>query len=161
MTIENTLLEHFSKITFDLPKKGLTVLAISAEGQVLTQMGELRDSKELQSLGALLAGVWQASEALKDFMSEEDSREDLKLNFQNAHSGYLLLPPTQKNPRIVFAFVFEKQTNPGKIKHLAGKIRDHFDEIEIMNLDTGKEEELLFKDITEDEVDKLFSFAGI
>lgn len=161
MTIENRLLEHFSKIEFNIPSKGLTVLAISAEGQILSQMGQQRDSRELQSLGALLAGVWQASEALKDFMSDDDSKEDLRLNFQNAHSGYLLLPPSDKNPKIVFAFVFEKQTNPGKIKHLAGKIRDHFDDIEILNQESGKEEELLFKDITEDEVDKLFSFAGI
>lgn len=161
MTIENKLLEHFSKITFDLPSSGFTVLAISAEGQILAQMGEVKEANELQSLGALLAGVWQASEALKDFMSDDNSKEDLRLNFQNAHSGYLLLPPTKKNPKIIFAFVFEKQTNPGKIKHLAGKIRTHFDEIEIMNVDNGKEEELLFKDITEDEVDKLFSFAGL
>ncbi len=161
MTIENRLLEHFSKINFDLPSVGLTVLAISAEGQVLAQMGDERESKELQSLGALLAGVWQASEALKEFMSDDGPKDDLRLNFQNAHSGYLLLPPTEKNPKIVFAFVFQKQTNPGKIKHLAGKIRNHFNEIEILKMDNGKEEELLFKDITEDEVDKLFSFAGI
>lgn len=161
MTIEMRLIKHFSKIPFDLPKEGLTVLAISAEGQVLSQMGYQRERKELQSLGALLAGVWQASEALKDFMSKDDCKEDLKLNFQNAHSGYLVLSPSLKNPKIIFAFVFEEQTNPGKIKHLAGKVRDHFDEIEILNQESGKEEELLFKDITEDEVDTLFSFAGI
>jgi len=161
MTIDKRLLEHFSKIPFDIPSEGLTVLAISKEGQVLSQMGHQRENNDLQSLGALLAGVWQASEALKNFMKKDDSKEDLKLNFQNTHSGYLLLPLTQRNPQIIFAFIFEEQTNPGKIKHVAGKIRDHFDEIEILNQESGKEEELLFKDITEDEVDKLFSFAGI
>lgn len=161
MTVEKRLLQHFSKIEFSIPREGLTVLAISAEGQVISQMGQPREDKELQSLGALLAGVWQASEALKDFMSNDESKDDLRLNFQNAHSGYLLLPPSEKNPKIIFAFIFEEQTNPGKIKHLARKIRDHFDEIEIFNQESGKNEELLFKDITEDEVDKLFSFAGI
>ena len=161
MSVEKTLLEHFSKIDFPIPDKGLTLLAISAEGQVLAQMGEEKKSNELQSLGALLAGVWQASEALKDFMSDEQEKDDRKLNFQHAHSGYLLLPPSEKNPKIIFAFIFENQTNPGKIKHIAGKIRDHFNSIEILKKENGEKEEFLFKNITEDEVDKLFSFAGI
>ncbi len=161
MTVENTLLDHFQKLDLEIPAQGFTILAISAEGQVLAQMGEERESKELQSLGALLAGVWQASEALKDFLTTKEDQDELRLNFQNAHSGYLLLPPSEKNPKITFAFLFEKQTNPGKIKFLAGKIRTHFDEIEILQKDTGKAEEYLFKNITEDEVDKLFSFAGI
>ena len=161
MTVENTLLDHYKKLDVEIPSTGFTILAISAEGQVLAQMGEEKERKDLQSLGALLAGVWQASEALKDFMSTEEDKDELRLNFQNAHSGYLLLPPTPKNPKITFAFLFEKQTNPGKIKYLAGKIRSHFDEIEILRKDMGSEEEYLFKNITEDEVDKLFSFAGI
>jgi len=161
MSVEKTLQEHFEKLSFDTPRNGFTVLAISADGQVLSQMGDKKDSKELQSLGALLAGVWQASEALKDFMSEDESKENLRLSFQNAHSGYLILPPSEKNPKIIFAFLFEKQTNPGKLKHLAGKIKNHFNEIEILNKDSSESEEFLFKNITEDEVDKLFSFAGL
>ena len=71
------------------------------------------------------------------------------------------MPPSEKNPKIIFAFIFENQTNPGKIKHIAGKIRDHFNSIEILKKENGEKEEFLFKNITEDEVDKLFSFAGI
>jgi predicted regulator of Ras-like GTPase activity (Roadblock/LC7/MglB family) len=161
MIVEKKLQAHFEKIDFELPSKGFTILAISAEGQVLTQLGEAKNNKELQSLGALLAGVWQASEALKDFMDKDVSKDELKLTFQNTDSGYLLLPPTEKNPKIIFAFLFEKQVNPGKIKFLAGKISDHFSEIEILEKNNGEKEEFLFKNITEDEVDKLFSFAGI
>ena len=79
----------------------------------------------------------------------------------NSSSGYFVLPPNESNPKILWGFLFENQVNPGKVKYLASKVREHFNEVQILMSNESAEEDFLFKNVTNEEVDDLFSFAGI
>jgi hypothetical protein len=114
-------------------------------------------------LGALLVGMWQASEAVGDFLSGS-AEKDLTLSFQSSNKGFFLLRPTEKNKEVFWGVLFESEVNPGKIKLYAKKMRSFYDEIKIIeskDMNNTQDGEFLFQNITEDEVDKLFSFAGL
>lgn len=163
MTIEENLKNHFESFSGKAVLSNSTVLALSRDGRVYGQLGVQRSSKDIQSLGALLVGMWQASEAVKGFMNEERTK-DLNLSFQSSESGFFILKPGNINKEIFWGLLFEKETNPGKIKLYFKKLRDHFENIEILpSRELGNEQDgdFLFKDVTEEEVDKLFSFAGL
>jgi hypothetical protein len=163
MSIEKRLEDHFGKF----PEKDIlakvTVLALSHDGRVYGQLGVKKSPADIQSLGALLVGMWQASEAVKGFM-DTSPNDDLNLAFQSSNGGFFILRPGVKNKNVFWGLLFENETNPGKVKLYFKKLRDHFEAIEILPAKNKEDEgdgSYLFRDITEDEVDKLFSFAGL
>ncbi len=163
MTIEARLEEHFEKFSGRNILAKATILALSHDGRVYGQLGIKKSATDIQSLGALLVGMWQASEAVKGFMDTSQT-DDLNMSFQSSHSGFFILRPGERNPNVFWGLLFENETNPGKIKLYFKKLRDHFEGVEILpakNKDDEGDGSYLFKDITEDEVDKLFSFAGL
>lgn len=163
MSIESRLTDHFESFSGKEILEKTTVLALSRDGRVYGQLGVKRSSQDIQSLGALLVGMWQASEAVKDFLNERQEN-DLNLSFQSSQSGFLILKPGLNNKEIFWGLLFEKEVNPGKVKLYFKKLRDHFDSIEVLPSKMSEDEkngEYLFKDITEEEVDRLFSFAGL
>jgi hypothetical protein len=112
-------------------------------------------------MGALLVGLWQASDTLSDLIEKEED-QDLKLSFQSSSSGYYLLSPGPNNPRVFWAFIFEGALNPGKIKVLSQKLRDHMDGVVYLNVsEASAGSKQLFNNITDEEMDKLFSFAEV
>lgn len=160
MSLEAKVTNHFNGFKEKEILLDTTVLAISNDGQVLCQMGQKKSSKDAQSLGALLVGVWQASEAASELLSKDNA--EMGLSFQNSNNGFFLLGPTEKNPKVFWAVLLENQVNPGKIKVVMKKLRNHFDDLKILEgIEASKNDSFLFKNITEEEVDDLFSFAGI
>jgi hypothetical protein len=163
MSISKKIEEHFSKFNGKEVLEKTTILALSRDGQVFGQLGKIKSEKDIQSLGALLVGMWQASEAVGDFLSGS-AEKDLTLSFQSSNKGFFLLRPTEKNKEVFWGVLFESEVNPGKIKLYAKKMRSFYDEIKIIeskDMNNTQDGEFLFQNITEDEVDKLFSFAGL
>ena len=158
MNVEDKLNEKIETFSHQQLLDSISILAISLEGQVLGHLGKKIDLSKTQSMGALLVGLWQASETLADLIENED---DLKLSFQSSSSGYYLLSPGANNPKVFWAFVFEGAMNPGKIKVLAQKLRDHMDEVTYLEESNLGDTSQLFNNITDEEMDKLFSFAGV
>ncbi|MCF8058133.1 MAG: hypothetical protein K9K67_02485 [Bacteriovoracaceae bacterium] len=163
MSILKKLENHFNNFNGKEVLKETTILALSHDGRVFGQLGKIKSDKDIQSLGALLVGMWQASEAVGEFLSGNDEK-DLILSFQSSDKGFFLLRPTEKNKEVFWGILFESEVNPGKIKLYAKKVREFFDKIKIIeskDMENIQDGDFLFKNITEDEVDKLFSFAGL
>ncbi len=160
MSVEKKLIEKIKSFSHIDLLESISILALSVEGQVLGHLGKKLSHNKMQSMGALLVGLWQASDTLTDLIENKDD-EDLKLSFQSSSSGYYLLSPGHNNPKVFWAFIFEGVINPGKIKVLSQKLRDHMDEVVYLSGNAGNESVELFNNVTDEEMDKLFSFAGV
>jgi hypothetical protein len=160
MNVEKKLVDKVQTFSDQNLLRSISILAISLEGQVLGHLGKDLSANKIQSMGALLVGLWQASDSLSELIENEDE-DDLKLSFQSSSSGYYVLSPGPNNPKVLWAFVFEGATNPGKIKVLSQKLRNHMDEVIYLNRNDENESAQLFNNITDEEMDKLFSFAEV
>ncbi len=163
MNLQEKINYHFKSFPHRELFQEVSILILTKDGQVLGQLGKVKEGAQAQSLGALMVGMWQASEAVAEMIKVKDNK-DTGLNYQDSSSGFFLLQPTEKNPKIFWSFIFENQVNPGKIKNYARQLRTHFNELEILKETKSKatsKEEFLFENVTEEEVDNLFSFAGI
>lgn len=163
MSIEKKLSEHFESFSGKSVLKKTTILALSKDGRVYGQLGVRKPENDAQSLGALLVGMWQASEAVESFLSNDNDSE-MAMSFQNSHKGFFILKPSAANPEVFWGLLFNEEVNPGKIKVFFKKLRSHFDKIEILTkkeIKKGEDGNPLFQDITDEEVDELFSFAGL
>ncbi len=163
MTIHEKISGHFKSFSKHEFFSEVSIMVLTRDGQVLSLLGKKMNKNEAQSLGALMVGMWQASQAVAD-MIHVDGTTDTGLSYQNSQSGFFLLQPTEKNPKVFWSFIFENQINPGKIKNYAKSLRQFFDKIEIFDeadeaIQTS--EGFLFENVTAEEVDDLFSFAGI
>ena len=163
MSLNKKLTDHFETFPHKNVLQNTTILALSKDGRVYGQIGKVRQEKDIQSLGALLVGLWQASEAVEGFLSKENAGE-MALSYQDSQRGFFILRPNQNNPEVFWGLLFEGEVNPGKVRLYFKNLRDHFNKIEILDkkeINNSEEGSSLFKDITDEEVDKLFSFAGL
>jgi hypothetical protein len=163
MSLNKKLSEHFEAFPQKEILKKTTIFALSKDGRVYGQLGKKRDEKDVQSLGALLVGLWQASEAVEGFLDENSSGE-MALSYQDSARGFYILRPNKNNPDVFWGLLFEGVVNPGKIKVYFKGLREHFNQIKILDkkeLESNGNGSTLFQDITDEEVDQLFSFAGL
>jgi len=158
MDFEKRIKDHFNKFKGKGTLSKTAVLAITLEGQVLAKIGGHYEKGAIQSFGALMTGLLQASASISDLMGK-DNKEEVVLSYQTTSSGFFILPPNETNRRLFWAFMFDNEQNPGKIKLYAKKLRTHMNEVSI--IEEREDDEILFKDITDKELDDLFSFAGI
>lgn len=156
---DKRLNDHFRSFEKNEIFDEVSVFLVTKDGQVLNQLGK-RKEKDPSSLGALFVGILQASEAVSETLSG-DKGEEMDLSYSSSRSGFFILKPTKENPEVFWAFMYRNTINPGKVKVYAKKLRDHFDRIKILEKQLNKNGKKLFEDITDDEMDKLFSFAGI
>lgn len=163
MNLNERLKYHFLSFPEKDLFKDVSIMVLTKNGQVLSLLGKEMKREEAQSLGALMVGMWQASEAVAEMIGTGENN-DTGLSYQNSESGFFLLQPTEINPEVFWSFIFEKQLNPGKIKNYSKHLRRHFDEMKILeesSRGSQTEEGFLFENVTAEEVDNLFSFAGI
>lgn len=125
-------------------------------------------SSAKSSIGALLGGVWQASRALSEFIPNKENEEAFRLSFDSSSQGIYVLPINLFGEKFFLGLIYFGEVNPGAIKN---KIRDlsvsfrEYMERELKQAMTNKTQHqsssktgYLFKDITDAEVDALFSF---
>lgn len=163
MSLEKKLVKHFEAFPKSNDLKNATILAMSRDGRVYGQLGKKRNENDIQSLGALLVGMWQASEAVEGFLDNKGKGE-MALSFQDSEKGFFILKPSPINPEVFWGLLFEGEVNPGKVKVFFKQLRSHFDAIEILDkkeFNSEKSDGALFQNITDEEVDELFSFAGL
>jgi len=127
------------------------------------------DSFISSSMGALSSGLWQAATSMIEFVDKSND-EDFRLTFDTSSSGVYILPLEVSNSRCYLVSVYQDALNPAKLKQqlknliflLEMYIRDVSSsvsrETKVRNIDP-KREGYLFKDITDEEIDKLFGFS--
>lgn len=144
---------------------------IRQDGVVLYHNNNLGNSLSKSSIGALLGGVWQASKALSDFIPEKSNDEIFRLSFDTSSQGIYILPIKVYEEELFLGLIYYNEVNPGLIKN---KIRDmassfteymHFELKNNLNksnkekVSKESKDDFLFQDITDAEMDKLFSFG--
>ena len=115
------------------------------------------------SVGALISGVWQASQSLSEMVSGEESKDLFRFSYDSASSGVYILPLELVQETYFLACVYRDELNPGKLKNT---MRLMVSNLEIY-MSTFKEEwrrsrsGYLFKDLTDAEVDRMFRASGL
>ncbi len=131
-------------------------------------------SSDEQSVGVLMGGVWQAACALMNLLPQKSRDDFFRLSFDTTDKGVYLLPVTIGGRDFYLGTVFANETNPGqmkaKVRNLVVRLEESCSNSLVvpppMPRASGqgrsdKNSELLFKDLSDDEVDRLFSAAGI
>jgi len=115
------------------------------------------------SVGALMAGSWQAANALSGFIQGKANNEIFRFSFDTSERGVYILPFSIKKTAFLLGVIFKGQVNPGLIK---SKMRQMLDKL-LQHVETLKEEtpkvnreSFLFKELSDREIDRLFSFEG-
>ncbi len=116
----------------------------------------------ITSLAALSTGAWQAAFSLIQSIEDSDDEKNFRFSFDTSSEGILILPLRLNSEVYYGALIYEDQINPGFLKN---KFKNLVDKLEYYLIESGSNEpqlgnQFLFKDITDAEIDNLFSFAG-
>ncbi len=112
------------------------------------------------TMGALMAGCWQAAKALSSFIPKSENQEVYRFSYDTSDQGIYILPFSIKKSSFIFGGLFHSEINPGLIK---SKMRQILEKM-LSDVDTfiedkaPKREKFLFNDISDREMDQIFSF---
>lgn len=139
---------------------------IRYDGVVLYHNNNLANSLSKSSIGALLGGVWQAAKALADFIPKEEAKEGYRLSFDTSSQGVYIVPITVGHEELYLGLIYHDEVNPGFIKNKIREMATSFGEFLEHELagsrdikQTNADNNFLFGDITDSEMDRLFAFA--
>jgi len=121
--------------------------------------------KTTTSVSALVSGVWQASEALMGLAHPEQEIMEFRFGFDTSSHGIYLFPFEISGKRYFLGAIYQKCLNPGLLKRQISLIKEEVDLL-FKNSPVVKEiknerEGFLFKEITDEEIDRLFAMDGI
>lgn len=129
--------------------------------------------KTTTSVAALVSGVWQASEALMSMVHHNDDIMNFRLGFDTSSKGIYLFPFALDGKRYFLGAIYTDCLNPGQLKRQVAQVKEEFHrtfgeatavETKVASkkeVKTNKREGFLFQDISDDEIDNLFSVGGI
>ena len=118
------------------------------------------------SVAALVSGVWQASEALMNLVYKQNEVMDFRLGFDTSSQGIYLFPFSLAGKRYFLGAIYSDCLNPGQLKRQIAMIKEEMVRLfeaeplpqkPIMSTRSG----YLFQDISDAEIDRLFSLGGI
>jgi hypothetical protein len=120
------------------------------------------------SVSALVSGVWQASEALMGLAHPTNNVMEFRLAFDTSSQGIYLFPFMLSGKKYFLGAIYEDCINPGQLKRQVAMIKE---EMEILFTETeapvkkvtktNNREGFLFQEISDEEIDRLFSVGGI
>ena len=118
------------------------------------------------SVAALVSGVWQASEALMNLVNEENQIMDFRLGFDTSSQGIYLYPLSLSGKKYFLGAIYGECLNPGQLKRQIAVIKDEMETFfaaapASKKVVVSSREGYLFQDISDTEMDRLFSLGGI
>lgn len=120
------------------------------------------------SVSALVSGVWQASEALMGLAHPSRDIMDFRLAFDTSSQGIYLFPFSYAGKRYFMGAIYQDCLNPGMLKRQVAMIKEEmerlFEDVPVKKIETKKSmgrEGFLFNEISDEEIDRLFSAGGI
>ncbi len=125
----------------------------------------IKDGSE-QAVSALVSGLWQAAKSITDFLPRENGAGPYRLSFDTSSKGLYIFPLLLHQEEYFLAVTYAEQLNPGqlkqKIKHTALQLSEFIIKKgqHLTKEKTAKREGYLFSQISDEEMDHLFSFAG-
>jgi hypothetical protein len=124
-------------------------------------------NKTTTSVAALVSGLWQASEALMGLVNEDQDVMEFRLGFDTSARGIYLFPFALSGKRYFLGAIYNNCINPGQLKRQVAMIKEEMDrlfEAEPASAplpSVGAREGFLFQDISDEEIDRLFSLGRI
>lgn len=118
------------------------------------------------SIAALVSGVWQASEAMMNLVNGQSDIMEFRLGFDTSSQGIYLFPFMLSGKRYFLGAIYQDCLNPGQLKRQIAMIKEEMDLLFSMDPLPKKDfvvkrEGYLFQDISDEEIDRLFSLGGI
>lgn len=118
------------------------------------------------AVAALVSGLWQASEALMDLVHGSENIFQFRLAFDTSSKGIFLTPFALNGKRYFLGAIYTDCVNPGQLKRQISLIKEEMDRLFEAgapikkNVVSGREG-YLFQDISDEEIDRLFSLGGV
>lgn len=137
------------------------------DGMLVYHNNGLGDQVDKNSVGALLGGIWQAAQALTNFLPNQDDMDSYRLSFDTSSQGVFIQPIIIEDVPYYLGLLYNNEINPAQIKsklkilminfkkYLDQEIDNLSDEFDSVKRDDG----FLFTDISDAEMDRLFAFA--
>jgi len=158
--------EFFNQNVVDDRYGPLSVFITRPDGHIIfkrTSGAQKSDS----SIGALIAGLWQASQALSSIISKNDDSFSYRLSYDTSSNGVYVLPISHGQELYCVGVVFNQVVNPGALKNylrdLQARLQRYLesrptirDKAQVFSKEEN--EKFLFNDLTDAEVDQLFNF---
>lgn len=119
------------------------------------------------SVAALVSGVWQASEALMGLVNNQNDALEFRLGFDTSSQGLFLFPFSLLGKRYFLGSIYNECLNPGQLKRQVAMIKEEMERLFVSVPAPGKlklssiRQGYLFQDISDAEIDRLFSLGGI
>tara|TARA_R110002049_G_scaffold260900_1_gene436978 strand:+ start:32 stop:523 length:492 start_codon:yes stop_codon:yes gene_type:complete len=111
------------------------------------------------NMSALLGGVWQASMALID-LNNFKTRNELKLGFDDGETGFCIVQITIATRPCYACLVFKNEIAPGALRSALRLWCDKIADALVEWKPAAHRSGYLFKDVTDDEIDRLFGFGS-
>ncbi|HXH31757.1 MAG TPA: hypothetical protein VNJ01_13160 [Bacteriovoracaceae bacterium] len=126
------------------------------------------------SVSALVSGVWQASEALMGLVNKSQDVMDFRLGFDTSSQGIYLFPFQLFEKRYFLGAIYHECLNPAQLKRQVAVIKEELEKVlreekpkddnpgppKLPKQDSNREG-FLFQEITDEEIDRLFSVGGL
>jgi hypothetical protein len=122
------------------------------------------------SVAALVSGVWQASEALMGLVNKDSDVLEFRMGFDTASQGIFLVPLQISGKRYFLGAIYTGQMNPGQLKRRVAMLKEEFAlafatsvmvKPRMLRASREAREGFLFKDISDEEIDRLFAPGGV
>jgi len=154
--------EEYCQITV---LKNSSLFLVRQDGVMVYHLNGLGDKIDSSSIGALLGGVWQAAEALSNFIPRKEPGEGFKLSFDTSSQGLYIQPISILGEPYYLGLLYAEELNPAMIKSKLRLLAMNYMKAIDQELDVFSEDEkiedkdYLFKNITDEEMDRLFRFV--
>lgn len=154
------------KLVLDPKKAGIGARLFVTREDGITVYDSIQN-QTTTSVAALVSGVWQASEALMGLVRQDSNGMEFRLGFDTSSQGIYLFPFELEGKRYFLGAIYHDCVNPGQLKRKIAMIKEEMDVL-FAHLPTQKpsrvssdREGYLFKEISDEEMDRLFGVRGI
>ena len=108
--------------------------------------------------------MWQAAQSLSSLLKKEDNFYEFRLGFDTTETGLYILPFKLKGNDYYISAIYNDVDNPARLKRNLRLLKENL-EIYLTSVESADSNdeakvsnEYLFDNITDDEMDNLFSF---
>jgi hypothetical protein len=140
------------------------VFICRGDGQVIYKNQKYENELDSLSIGALIGGVWQASSALSAFLPESPTGDNFRLSFDTSSRGIYILSCKIDDKEYYLGCIFTDTINPGQLKLSMRELKKHINNEfpkSITKIENKKKADFLFSNISDKEVDDMFSSVGV
>lgn len=165
MSAPGSITEFFKENIVEERFGPLNVFITRPDGHIIFKRTASTEKTDT-SIGALIAGLWQASQALSSIISNNEGPSNYRLSYDTSSNGVYVLPITHGSDLYCVGVVFNQVVNPGALKNylrdLQARLQNYLDSKPVVknkeNSPKSNQEKYLFNDLTDAEVDQLFNF---